>query len=247
MRGWSYTIIYKIIFVLLFLTNCNYKNQKVDLNAAGGNTTLAADTLITDELVMSYSLRSCQNCHAGQKQPTLDSAAAMKANIVKVLVEVQGGDMPPADAGYAPLSECQKSLVKAWADGSPKTVGEIAACKNSGAGTTPEPPIIPIELMPLNYETLKTKILLPKCVLCHNPNGEDWEAALIPFTSYAELTTGEYARYWNAPAASSKVIEEVTEHDGEVGMPPSDSGVKPLTTQEVDFITRWIDAGKPQN
>ncbi len=259
MRGWFFTTIYKniyscknilkIIFVSLFLTNCNYKNLKVDPNASGGsNTNLSADALITDELIMSYSLQSCQKCHAGAKQPTLDSAAAVKTNITKVLSEIAGGDMPPPESGTPALTDCQKALVKSWAEASAKTVGEVAECKSAGIGTTPELPIIPIELMPLNFETLNTRILQPKCVLCHNPKGEDWEAALIPFTSYTEITSGDNSKYWKTLGAESKVYEEIsynheTENDG---MPPNDSGVKRVTKEEMDYVVRWIDAGKPE-
>jgi hypothetical protein len=246
MRGWSYITTCKIGLSFLFLTNCSYKIQKLDLLANEVNSTLSDDTLIDVELVMKYSLKSCQNCHAGARPPSLDSVAALIANRDLILTEVQSGDMPPSTAGYSALSDCQKAIVKAWVDQTPNTVGEIQVCKNSGPGTTPELPVIPIELLPLNYETLKTKILLPKCVLCHNSSGEDWDAAQIPFTSFAEITSGEYSNYWSAPAANSKVIEEVTETDGEIGMPPPDSKVQPLTPEEIDFIVRWIDAGKPE-
>lgn len=246
MRGWSYTTTYKIIFILLFLTNCNYKTQKIDPNADRGNGSLSAETLITDDLVMNYSLRTCLNCHAGSKPPTLDTASTVKANIDKVIQDLEKDSMPPISAGYSSLTACQKDLVKAWANNSARTIGEIASCKNTGVGTNPVLPILPIELMPLNFETLKTKILLPKCVVCHNPDGDDWEAALIPFTSYSEIASGEFAKYWTAPAASSRVIEDIVDIGAGVSMPPVDSGLKPLSVQEIDFISRWIDAGKPE-
>ncbi len=248
MRGWSYITICKIILVCLFLTNCNYKSQKIDLNIGGNNTNLSADLLINDELVMSYSLRSCQKCHAGAKQPTLDTAAAVKANITKVLAEVTSGDMPPPEEPIK-LDACQKALVQAWADGSTKKVGEITECKSVAPPViTPVPPIIPIELMALNFETLKTKIIEPKCLHCHNPKGDDWEAALVSFETYADVATGEYSKYWAAPATTSKVYEEITyNHETEDdGMPPKDSNTARVTKEEMDFIVRWIDAGKPE-
>jgi hypothetical protein len=259
MRGWFFTTIYKtiythknileIIFVSLFLTNCNYKNLKIDPQAnSGANTNLSAEALITDELIMSYSLQSCQKCHAGAKQPTLDSVANVKANITKVLSEVTSGDMPPPEEPTK-LTDCQKALVKNWAEGTSKVVSEVVECKSVASPVVvPTLPIIPIELMPLNFQTLKTKIIEPKCLHCHNPKGEDWEAALVSFETYADLTSGEYAKYWKAPAADSKVFEEITyNHETEDdGMPPKDSKTARVTKEETDFIVRWIDAGKPE-
>lgn len=249
MRGWSHTIIFKIVFVSLFFTSCNYKNQKLGSGDVGP-VNLSSDALITDELVMTYSLRTCQSCHAGAQKPSLDSVAAVRANITKVLSEVAGGDMPPAATGTPPLTACQKALVKNWANATAQRAGEIAECKNAAPGTTPELPVVPIELMPLNYDTLKTKILLPKCVICHNVEGRKGEekAARILFVPYAQIKFGTSAKMWKAPAQKSKVYDEVTYHFGQEddGMPPNDSGMKKLTTEEIDFIARWIDAGKPE-
>lgn len=252
MLGLFYTITYKNIFLLtvfsLFLTNCNYKTQKADAGGSGGQIGLSTDAIIDDQLIMSYSLKSCQNCHGGAQAPLLDSAAAMKTNILKVIGELDTKSMPPTDKGYSSLSECQVALVKAWADGSAKTVGEVASCKGSGVGTTPELPLMPIELMPLNYETLKSRILLPKCVLCHdsaNISDPDlMDAAFIPFTTYLEITTNDdNKKLWSAPAAASKIHREITADDG---MPPLKSKLGKLTDKEVDFIDRWIDAGLPE-
>ncbi len=249
MRGWSYIIICKIIFLSLFLASCNYSNSKKDPNATGGqNINLSGDTLITDELVMSYSLQACQKCHAGAKQPMLDTAAAVKANISQVLIEINDGTMPPPQEPIK-LTACQKAIVKHWADGTAKNIGEIAECKSAPPPViTPALPIIPIELMPLNFETLKTKIIEPKCLFCHNPKGEDWEAALVSFETYADITTGEYSKYWDAPAIQSKVYDEITYHQETKtnGMPPNDSKTARVTKSEIDFIVRWIDAGKPE-
>jgi hypothetical protein len=57
------------------------------------------------------------------------------------------------------------------------------------------------------------------------------------------LIKGE--RRWQAPGVSSKVIESVTRTDGEV-MPPPETKDK-LNESEIQFVIKWIDAGKPEN
>ncbi len=262
MRGWFFTTIYKtiythknilkIIFVSLFLTNCNYKNLKIDPNGSdGSNTNFSADTVIDDQFVMRFSLVSCQQCHAGARAPTLDTVDKVKANITKVLSEIASGDMPTADA-IIQLKDCEKAVVKAWAEGTPKTFGEVTECKSMAQPALPPPIVLtPIELMPLNFKTLKERILAPKCTECHsvlNSNVDEFDASLIPFDNYSDIASGDNSKYWAAPGAESKVNKEVTyNHDTEDdGMPPKRSKAARLTLQEMDFIVRWIDAGKPE-
>ena len=241
--------------ITFFLTDCNYKVNKIDDTADNGQSNLSNEELITDKLILTYSLNTCRNCHAGAQAPLLDSATAMKANIVKVLAEIAKVSMPPADKGYAPLKPCQAALVKAWAAGSTKTVGDISECKNLSPSKDPDLIILPIELMPLNYETLKTRILLPKCVLCHYSGNSDLEneGTFADFTTYESVVKSEYTvgdgthseqiKYWSSPGAKSKIHSEVV---AEEGMPPLKSKLSKLTAQEVDFIDRWIDAGMPK-
>lgn len=112
------------------------------------------------------------------------------------------------------------------------------APQNNSFGTT----LTPISLMPLNYQTLKSRILFPKCLKCHSSYGEESD---LSFETYADLMVID--RHWKAPAANSKAIEEITNFED--GMPPpySESGIKPLTDEEIDFVARWIDAGNPEN
>jgi hypothetical protein len=254
MRGLSYittynSFVYKTVLVVFLLTSCNYNNLKTEPNSNGDDVgNLSGDALISDELVMSYSLRTCQKCHAGAKQPTLDTASAVRANITKVLSSITGGTMPPPQEPTR-LSACQIAIVQSWADGTAARISEIAECKSEAPPEVlPTVPVIPIELMPLNFETLKTRILDTKCLYCHNPKGDDWEAAEVSFETYADIASGDYSKYWKSPAATSKVYKEITYNNetSDNGMPPNDSNTARVTKEEIDYIVRWIDAGKPE-
>jgi hypothetical protein len=63
------------------------------------------------------------------------------------------------------------------------------------------------------------------------------------FYPFAKLM--EIERLWKAPATESKIYKEIT--DSEDPMPPLDSKISVLTPDEVEFVKRWIDAGKPEN
>ncbi|MGZ3726982.1 MAG: hypothetical protein ACXWQQ_14350, partial [Pseudobdellovibrio sp.] len=62
------------------------------------------------------------------------------------------------------------------------------------------------------------------------------------FETYAVLTASP--KVWSAPAVDGKVYKEITDKND--GMPPKESKITPLTDDEIEFIRRWVDAGKPE-
>lgn len=246
MRG-LYSII--ICSFVLFTMGCNYNVIK-DPSAFGGqegksSTSISGSALIDWNLMKNSVLSSCMSCHVGHSAPELGSLSSTQQNLNTVRTEIHANTMPPAKNGYVPLSDCGKAILDSWIQqGAPETtntrVGDLAACKEVAG--SPQEGNTPIELMPLNYQTLMTKVLQPKCVKCHNPDSEDLEAAGLLFYPYSEIT--KRSRLWAGPGKSSKIIRSVTRADDEQMPPPSEGA--PLTAQEVDFIIRWIDAGRPQ-
>lgn len=247
MPGWYFITTYKKKLILLagffVLAGCNYRINKSNDPAEGA---LSLSEPVSYEAIKSYSLRTCMNCHAGQKTPDLSTLENIKTNITKINSSIEISKMPPASDGYLPLSQCQKDVLAKWIElGFPEVsgvlVGQIPSCQNSFG-----PPVLtPILLAPLNYETLRSRILGPKCLLCHVSDSSDWEAAQVPFSPYAALVS-ESGKYWKAPAIKSKVYKEITNVDD--GMPPPDADPKipRLTDDEITFVQRWIDAGMPE-
>lgn len=254
MRGFFYIITYSFLILnLVLLTACNYNiNKKNNLTNSGQNTESAP---ISEKTVISYSfvktsiISTCLNCHVGHSAPEMGNINSIKQNITKILDAVHSNNMPPEKNGFAPLSDCKKAILDFWSSQSfPEVtstiVGEIAACK--GIGNDPnnpnDPNLIPIEKMPLNYQTLLSKVLQPRCIKCHNPDGEDLEAAGILFYPYNEIL--KRPKLWAGPGAKAKVVKYLIRND-EDRMPPPESG-NPLSQEEVNFFVRWIDAGLPE-
>ena len=248
MRGFCFTIICSLF---VGSSGCNYniiKNQRAfdEINGKASKP-LNELSLIDWTFIKSSVLDSCMNCHAGHTSPELGSLSSVQQNINKIFEELHSNSMPPAREGYTPLSDCKKAIISHWIKlGAPEKtasrVNDILECQTSPGkiGNSDEP--LPIESMPLNYQTLLTKIIQPKCIKCHNPDYEDIDAAGMLFFPYNEIN--RRTRLWAAPGAKSKIIHILTRNDSDV-MPPPEAGPR-LTSQEIEFIIRWIDAGKPE-
>ncbi len=79
-------------------------------------------------------------------------------------------------------------------------------------------------------------ILAAHCFNCHGPDEASREADL-------RLHTEDGARAMVvADGGPAKLIDRVTSQDPDLVMPPP-SVKKPLTTAQIDLLTRWIDAG----
>ena len=237
-------IIGLLFFSVNFFTGCNYKINKAADPKEGA---VSLSDLISFETMTSFSMRTCMNCHSGKNPPDLSTLGGLKSNIAKVQEDIQISKMPPASGGYLPLTQCQKDVLQKWVDlGMPQTsshtVGELPSCQNSFG---PPVALTPILLMPLNYETLRSRILGPKCLLCHVADAKDPDSADLPFSPYSELIS-KTGKKWSSPATSSKVYIEITNQTD--GMPPADSDpkIEMLTDDEVTFVQRWIDAGLPE-
>lgn len=249
MRG-LYSII--ICSSVLIFGGCNYNVVK-DPNALGGgqngkqSAPISESALIDWNLMKSSVLSSCMSCHVGHSAPELGSLSSTQQNLNTVRTEIHANTMPPAKNGYAPLSDCRKAILDSWIQqGAPETtatrVGDLAACKGVADNPQEGPENTPIEQMPLTYQTLMTKILQPKCLKCHSPDSDDLEAAGLLFYPYSEIT--KRSRLWAGPGKTSKIVRSFTRTDGEQMPPPQDGA--PLTPQEVEFVIRWIDAGRPE-
>jgi len=236
MRGFLCTIIFSC------LLSCTYH---VDKN--GGATQSQGDFAlgtqpITWNLMQTSVLNTCLQCHSGSKPPQLSSYSDMVRHIDKVWTEASSGAMPPPSSGLSRLSVCRTAILRKWIDlGAPENsnvmVSSLPECPTTGEGGD-----LPISQMPLNYQTLKAKILEPRCLYCHNA-GDTTDAGAILFSPYSQLMQG--ARRWSSPAKESKVVRLLRTTNLEDRMPPPEDG-EGLHEDEIQFIERWIDAGKPE-
>ena len=95
---------------------------------------------------------------------------------------------------------------------------------------------------PLNYQTLKVNLIDVKCLGCHNIASTP-ELCRANFETYENLID-DCRGVWDPPGISSIVHRALT-RGGKNRMPPPRVGPA-LSDDEIDFIVRWIDAGRPE-
>ena len=94
--------------------------------------------------------------------------------------------------------------------------------------------------------TRDVRPILNKCFQCHGPDDKIRKAGLRLDThpgATKKLDDGN-AAVVPGNAANSELLKRVATSDASKVMPPAKAG-KRLTTQEVDTLKRWIDAGAP--
>ncbi len=86
-------------------------------------------------------------------------------------------------------------------------------------------------------------ILSDKCFHCHGPDANHREAELrLDDESSAKLDRDGYRVIDSETPAASELLARITSTDGDIRMPPADSG-KSLTRDEIQLLERWIQEG----
>lgn len=115
-----------------------------------------------------------------------------------------------------------------------------AAAATSPAGS---PAVMERETTP-RYGRDVRPILSDRCFECHGPDENARAARLrldLPESATAERRGG--AAIVPGDAQASQLFERIHAEDPFEIMPPPDSGRRPLSAEERDVLTRWIDAG----
>lgn len=133
-----------------------------------------------------------------------------------------------------------KMRVGQWVVGAALVAFILSCNEHIDKQSLPPPPEKPVSEWPLNYQSLQSRILAPRCSRCHSVGGR---ASSVLFEPYATLIADNHKR-WEAPGLKSKIVKTLTRPD-KFRMPPSGEG-QALSDEEVDFIVRWIEAGKPE-
>lgn len=90
-------------------------------------------------------------------------------------------------------------------------------------------------------------ILQARCVECHRPGGQGWEASGLDLTSYKGLMTGTKHGAIVVPGdtlSSNLLVLVEGRADPKVRMP---HGQRPLLKQQIDIIRLWIKQGAKDN
>lgn len=170
--------------------------------------------------------KSCNECHIGYKDYSFVASESEREKILSAVLEERMPKNQPA------LSDELKALLTAWVDaGAPLD-----------DGTTNTQPIEPIEEeLEATWASLSREVFFPKCVQCHNPNGQAKFLDLSTRQKFFEQRKELLNNLENAE--SSFLIEVIT--DPVEPMPPVSSGLERLTDEEVKIVIEWIEKGLP--
>lgn len=163
--------------------------------------------------------KSCLKCHAGYSE--YETVFKIKDKILQMVLDGRMPKNAPA------LDDELKGLLSAWVRaGAPK--GNFKDPVKAG-GLEP------------TWESLSKNVFFPKCVQCHNPNGQanfqDLSTRQSFFDSRHDLLNSF------EDAENSYLIEVITDPDEP--MPPEWSGIERLNEKEIKTIIKWIGLGLP--
>ena len=103
---------------------------------------------------------------------------------------------------------------------------------------------LPLSAQTVDFNREIRPILSNRCLACHGPDESKRESGLRlddPEIATKLLESGSTAITPGDPA-HSEMIARITSSDDSQRMPPAEFG-KPLTQQEIDLLTRWIQQG----
>jgi hypothetical protein len=130
------------------------------------------------------------------------------------------------------LSEKLKTILREW----------ISAGAPSGDDTAPSD-----DVYGPNWKTVSQKIFIPKCLVCHNPEGQakflDLSSRQVIFN--ARNTSFEDDRKLiNIEEPDKSYLVDVIVDEDEP-MPPKWSNISTLSSEDVILIKEWISLGLP--
>lgn len=171
----------------------------------------------------------CLTCHEQYA-----SYAAVRREVDAISAAVTSNRMPRTGG---PLPNDLKRLLQAWI-----TAG---APENSGSAPAPGP----IVIVPI-WSSISENVLTPRCLVCHNPNGQarflDLSTRRAIFESRNRLfglDAGKKLLDFEKPE-ESYLIDVVK--DEKEPMPPTWSNIRRLNVDEIRVLTEWIGLGVPE-
>lgn len=223
-----------LFFFLVTLGSCNYKVE---------NTNISEEVLpITQELRNTVSFRMVKNevfqpkciaCHGQAGGVSLETYANASKNLSGIKSSVfKKGSMPKAP--ISKLTARQKQVLLSWieAGGPERPIG------GGEPEPDPDPDPDPIEVKP-TYASIRKYVLDKKCVACHAP-GET--AGRFPLVTRDDLMNPDF-EYVIPENPDDSGIMIVLQPNARKPMPPKDSGITPLTEEEINAIKVWIQEG----
>lgn len=215
------------IFFPFLLSSCgNYVERKDSTPAIDPSSQqkLSVDFASVREVIFAPR---CVSCH--QQYNTYEGVIRELSAIQDAIVT----NRMPKSGG--PLTPDQKNILALWiANGSPEKEGG-----SSPPATTPP--------LAANWDSISKGVFIPKCLACHNPQGQ---AKFLDLSSRQSIfdqrnrTFGDGAKLIDFDQPSQSYLVLVIQ-DEEEPMPPNWSNVSPVTPDEIQILKEWIRLGLP--
>lgn len=214
----------------LVLSACAYHVDKQNGDAQADQPTAEMIGRVSYGNVSAIFQNRCVACHGNSGGVSLESLAGARAALGRIYQSaVVARSMPKAP--YPPLSRDERRTLWAWIE-----AGGPDQPNNGGTVTPPPPPPSPLEP---NFASIQSHILNKKCVTCHSPGGK---AERVPLLTRSDLV--DSADDVVVPGdISQSVIVHVLSPGARKPMPPPDSGISPVSPQELEVIKTWITNG----
>ncbi len=178
------------------------------------------------EVSRSVFAPRCVSCHAGYS-----NYQTVRSDLSLILDSVSSNRMPKSGGA---LSDNQKEFLRSWAAlGAPKDPAE----------PLPEPEL-PLEP---TWKSLSVKIFIPRCQVCHNPEGQ---AKFLDLSTFAAILASKDRKYGDQvlldtiDPEKSYLLTVITDPDEP--MPPRRSNFPQLNQTELAAVTSWIQKSLPE-
>jgi hypothetical protein len=211
----------------IFLFSCgNFVDKKSDQSAIDLS---AQDDSRLDFSTVKQTIFAarCISCH---QQYSNYQGVVRELNAIQSAV---ASNRMPKSGG--PLTDNQKAILAAWiSQGAPDQID----------GTME--PNLPESLAP-TWNSLSENVIVPKCLVCHNPQGQakflDLSNRQAIFNARNRIYGGEF-KFLDFENPDNSYLMQVL-NDQEEPMPPVWSNIPRLTIDELKTIKQWISLGLP--
>lgn len=207
------------IFTLILLTSCGNSVEFKESPIPEFRGTFPVTALTFENINNQILKPNCIQCHAGYSD--YETVFSERENILDAVLKGRMPKNAPA------LDDDLKALLNAWVkEGAPA----------GGGNTAP----VPTKLV-ATWESLSKKVIFPKCVQCHNPNGQ---ASFLDLSTRQKFFDQRHDLLNNfEDVENSYLIEVITDPDEP--MPPEYSNIERLNEEEVKTLIEWIKKGLP--
>lgn len=206
--------------LLLTLLLCNVScGNPFQTKGLPEDTVFEAGAVTFGQVQKAVLTPQCIRCHSDY----LDGRNVIAA-LPRIINRIESGSMPP---GGPRLSSNQIELVKDWA---------LSQTNNAR-------PLAP------NWNSIRAQLIGPKCVVCHNPNGQALFLDLSTREAVEEARDriyGDGQKLIDLDNPLNSYILSIVQDPVEP-MPPAPpfSDIDRLNENEIEILTEWIKRGLP--